>query len=141
MVEPAQSIGEVSCVGGSIVVEKSTKNTTRKRKLDVSPNIRRRLKKFEKENPTDSPVKSYFKQFQYESEEEKMPRSRQASSMERPKDGMNDKELLNEKGDEKGLEERLRESQNQFMIEIKETLNVNISQSVKDAISAVMPGV
>ena len=27
------------------------------------------------------------------------------------------------------------------MIEIKETLNANISQSVKDAISAVMPGV
>ena len=79
MVEPAQSIGEVSCVGGSIVVEKSAKNTTRKRKLDVSPNIRRRLKKFEKGNPTDSPVKSYFKQFQYKSEEERMTRSRGAA--------------------------------------------------------------
>ena len=79
MVKPAQSIGEVSCVGGSIIGEKSTKNQTRKRKLDVSPNIRRRLKKFEKENPTNSPVKSYLKQFQYESEGERMPRSRQAS--------------------------------------------------------------
>ena len=98
MVKPAQSIGEASCVSGSIEVEKPAKNTTRKRKLDVSPNIRRRLKKFEKENPTDSPVKSFFKQFQYEGEEERRTRSRQASSTERSKDGTNDKELLNKKG-------------------------------------------
>ena len=68
MVEPAQKIGEASCVSESSEVEKPAKNTTRKRKLDVSPDIRQRLRKFEKENPTDSPVKSFFKQFQYEGE-------------------------------------------------------------------------
>ena len=70
MVEPALKLGEAGCVSESSEVEKPVKNTTRKRKLDVSPDIRRRLRKFEKENPTDSPVKSFFKQFQYEGEEE-----------------------------------------------------------------------
>ena len=58
------------------------KTTTWKRKPDVSPNIRNKLKRFEKENSTDSPLKSFLKQFQYESEaeEDNMTRSRRKSA-------------------------------------------------------------
>ena len=76
MVERAPKLEEAGCVSESSDAERPVKNTTRKRKLDVSPDIRRRLRKFETENPTDSPVKSFFKQFQYKSEieDERMTR-------------------------------------------------------------------
>ena len=78
MVDQAPNWGEAGCVSELSETERPVKATTRKRKLEVSPDIRRRLRKFEKENPTDSPVKSFLKQFQYESETEddKMTRSR-----------------------------------------------------------------
>ena len=60
MVKPAPKLGKAGCVSESSEVEKPVKNTTRKRKLDVSPDIRRRLQKFEREKPTDSPVKFFF---------------------------------------------------------------------------------
>ena len=146
MVKPAPKLGEAGCVSESSEVERPVKNTTRKRKLDVSPDIRQRLKKFEKENPTDSPVKSFFKQFQYESEieDKRMTRSRRASFSPRgesAKESVNEKEPLNEGGMDKSLEERIRDGQNQFMKEIKEMLNANITKSIKDAIGSVLPGV
>ena len=78
MVECVPDWGEAGCELSE--TDRPVKATTRKRKLEVSPDIRRRLRKFEKENPTDSPVKSFLKQFQYESETEdnEMTRSRQS---------------------------------------------------------------
>ena len=57
MVDLAKNQGEAGCVTELSDTERPVKNTTQKRKLDVSPDIRRRLRKFEKENTTDSPVK------------------------------------------------------------------------------------
>ena len=123
MADRAPKPGEAGCVSESSDTERPVKNTTRKRKLEVSPDIRRRLRKFEKENPTDSPVKSFFKQFQYESEieDERMTRSRRTSSSPRgksAKESVNDKKLLNKGSKEKSLEERIREDQDRFMKEI-----------------------
>ena len=117
MVEPALKLGKAGCVSESSEVEKPVKNTTRKRKLHVSPDIRQRLQKFKKENPTDSPVKSFFKQFQYKGEagEERMTRSRRASSSswaKSAKESANEKEPLNEGGEEKSLKEGIRDGRN-----------------------------
>ena len=146
MFDRAPKLGEAGCVSESSDAERPVKNTTRKRKLDVSPDIRQRLRKFEKENPTNSPVKSFFKQFQYESEieDERMARSRRTSSSpqgESAKESVSDKELLNEGSKEKSLEERIREDKDRFMKEIQETLSANITKSIKDAIGSVLLGV
>ena len=73
-----------------------------------------------------------------------MTRSRRTSSSpqgESAKESANEKGPLNEGGEEKSLEECIRDGQNQFMMEIKETLNANITKSIKDAIGSVLPGV
>ena len=59
--------------------------------------------KMEKENSTDSPVKSFLKQFQYESEaeEDNMTRSRWTSAS--PPAGEKNKEQPNDGKDEKVL--------------------------------------
>ena len=146
MVDLTPNPGEAGCVSELSDTERPVKNTTRKRKLEVSPDIRQRLRKFEKENPTDSPVESFFKQFQYESEieDERMTRSRRTSSSprgEKAKENASDKELLNKGSDEKSLEERIREDQDKFMKEIRETLSANITNSINEAISSVQTGV
>ena len=78
MVDRVLNWGEAGCVSDLSDTERTIKTTTRKRKPDVSPNIRNKLKRFEKENSTDSPMKSFLKQFQYksEAEEDNMTRSR-----------------------------------------------------------------
>ena len=120
MVDCVLNWGEAGCVSDLSDTERTIKTTTRKRKPDVSPNIRNKLKRFEKENSTDSPVKSFLKQFQYESEaeEDNMTRSRRTSASP---PGEKDKEQPNDGKDEKSLEERIRDDQDKFMKKIRET--------------------
>ena len=120
MVDRVLNWGEAGSVSDLSDTECTIKTTTRKRKPDVSPNIRNKLKRFEKEKSTDSPVKSFLRQFQYECEEGETNMTRSGDkSKEPPNDGK----------DEKGLEERIREDQDKFMKEIRETLSTNITNS------------
>ena len=73
-----------------------------------------------------------------------MTRSRRTSSSpqgEKAKENASDKELLSEGGDKKSLEERIREDQDKFMKEIRETLSANITNSIKEVISSAQTGV
>ena len=73
-----------------------------------------------------------------------MTRSRRTSASppgEKKKEKENGKEQPNDGKDEKSLEERIREDQDKFMKEIRETLSANITNSIREAISSIQTGV